>query len=89
MHFAIKLTWLLDAEASEDNVSIKLLRDQVETAIINQSLPSYQLKTDLKNSIMKQKRLNYYNDQLLFINFLTCLSERLQAYPIGTIRSIN
>jgi phosphatidylinositol 4-kinase len=71
-------------------------RNTAEEVTINQALPANQSplqaqaksNDDTMDSVFnKQRRLNYFNDEHQFIWFLTDLSSRLRAYPLGSIRT--
>lgn len=75
------------------------LRNMVEQVSINQIIPEFYLPRQvndderkqmnsylMSNVFSKQRRMNYFNDQMEFWNFLTDLSTRLKAYPSGPIR---
>jgi hypothetical protein len=76
------------------------LRSMVEQVCVNQAIPQWyiprsisdsddksQLASFVKSNVFsKQRRLNYFNDEMEFWNFLTDLSTRLKAYPVGPIR---
>lgn len=76
------------------------LRSMVEQVCVNQLIPSWYIPRSIQdredssqmanfvksNVFSKQRRLNYFNDEMDFWNFLTDLSTRLKAYPVGPIR---
>lgn len=43
-------------------------------------------KAMMEAALARQTRLNYYNDEIQFYQFLTNLSLRLKAYPPGSVR---
>ncbi|KAL0491977.1 phosphatidylinositol 4-kinase [Acrasis kona] len=46
-----------------------------------------QLNSESDTVFNRQRRLNYFNDEHQFIWFMTDLSSRLRAYPLGSIRT--
>jgi hypothetical protein len=87
-HFALKMIWILNSELQESTYSIGVnklnsFRNEMEMKLME---PQYHHEL-LKKVEEKQKRLNYFNEQVQFFHQLTHLSSRLRDYPVGEIRN--
>ena len=84
-NFGIKMILILNSELIENPNDLKLnkFRNKIEIILIE----AQKNKEKLKKIIEKEKRKNFFNEQIHFLYNLTNLSSRLREYSIGEIRN--
>lgn len=79
-HFAVKLSWLIDAELCDNEVRYpKLNKFRID---LEDSIISAQRAVNEYNKINEMEdRLNHYYREIMFFQFLSNLSLRMKDYP--------